>query len=290
MAKPLYEFTINIADICLKVHSETDLNRFADIPFYKNFRTSLQKNADCLLELRTKVPKFSYSSAKIFNPQKNWCLFELKKKHLLWDGRPLRRDYPDSVIVLNKNYSQGIIYKRNALELFRRFLDQFIIINLLSRHQGFLLHASGVAWKKRGLAFIGESRAGKSSLIKIFAKKTNKKNLLCDDRLAVRKYQGRWFIYGTPWHGEVSLTSVKKAKLKALFFIKHAPDNFLCRLSQGEAYQRLLKNSILPFWDKSAMLKVLRDFANLVAEVPVYEMGFLPDHRIIYFIEKETHL
>ncbi|MEW6676250.1 MAG: hypothetical protein AB1348_09690 [Nitrospirota bacterium] len=151
--------------------------------------------------------------------------------------------------------------------------------------RGFLLHSAGLIYDDKGICFVGGSGAGKSTLIKLLSGEVKEKDLLSDDRLAIRRYRNKWFVYGTPWYGEVPIASKGRGELKAIFFIQHSPRNYLRRVSYTEGLPQLIKNSFMPFWDKSAMLNVLDTFERILVEIPCFEMGFLQDKKIAVLIK-----
>ena len=178
------------------------------------------------------------------------------------------------------------MYQKTVFELFRRFIDQFLLINLLSRRDGFLLHASGVICEEKGLCFIGPSGAGKSTILRLFSKVVRKEDLLNDDRLALRKRDGRWRVHGTPYHGEFRAASPVSADLAALFFIRQAKHNYVRPLSAGEVCRELMVQTLIPLWDKTASERVIELFGSLLTGVRAYELGFLPDASVIDLIKK----
>jgi hypothetical protein len=285
MKRPINSLSINIADIVLKINSEIDLKRFTDLDFYQDFIVKKNSHYHCQLDLKTSLPYFSPLDNCIFNPAGNWRLAKLDGRNILQLDLNSKDSRPEEVIVFNADYTQGIIYKKHILELFRRFIDQFILINLLSPKRGFLLHASGLIWQSKGLVFVGPSGAGKSTLIKLFRQEVGKQDILNDDRIAIRNYRKNWFVFGTPWHGEVPITSSSKAELKAIFFIRQSKKNYLKRLSYADAYQRLIVCGLMPFWNKHSVLNVLHTFSILPQRIPTFEMGFLPDRSIVDLIK-----
>jgi ATPase subunit of ABC transporter with duplicated ATPase domains len=178
------------------------------------------------------------------------------------------------------------MYQKNVFELFRRFIDQFLVINLLSRRSGFLLHASGVVWKGKGICFVGPSGAGKSTLLNLFSGEIDRKSLLNDDRLALRRYGKRWRVFGTPWYGESRVSSSAGAPLSTLFFIRHSEHNYVRKLSPGEVCRQLMVQAMIPLWDADAMSRVLGTFQDLIENIPAFELGFLPDKSAVELIKK----
>ncbi len=278
--------TINVAGIGIRVEGAVAFDRFRDIGMYKNFIVGQGMSVDCLLDLEIGPPPDLGAATGAFSPQGNWQLSALGDKNVLQLGPPPRRGYPDNVVVFSADYTAGAMYQKTVFELFRRFIDQFLLINLLSRRDGFLLHASGAICEGKGLCFIGPSGAGKSTILRLFSKVVKKEDLLNDDRLALRKSDGRWRVYGTPYHGEFRAASPASADLAALFFIRQAKRNYVRPLSTGEVCRELMVQTLIPLWDKTASERVVELFASLLTGVRAYELGFLPDASVIDLIKK----
>ena len=117
------------------------------------------------------------------------------------------RDY-HLMAVFNEDYSKGTIYHRET-ENFKRGnihaltffpTDQILISQLLPFRNGCYLHAAGLILNGKGLLFVGHSEAGKSTMVKMLRERAE---ILCDDRIVVRKNEQGYHIHGTWSHGEV---------------------------------------------------------------------------------------
>jgi hypothetical protein len=64
--------------------------------------------------------------------------------------------------------------------------------------QGFWAHAAGFVMDSKGLLFVGHSDAGKSTMMKMLR---SQGEMLCDDRIIVRRWQDGFRIHGTWSHG-----------------------------------------------------------------------------------------
>lgn len=278
-------FTVRIADIVIEVEGAVDFSKFRDFGFYKDFMTGTGTIADCSLGLTIGQPPDFPPEAGPFRTQ-NWKLFRSGDKNVLLVGPPIEDDRSDNAVAFNADYSLGTIYQSSVSELFTRFIDQFLVANLLSRRDGFLLHSSGVVWEGKGLAFIGPSGAGKSTILNMFAEEVARGCLLNDDKNALRKRGDRWQIFGTPWYGESQVSSSGNAPLSTLFFIRHSKDNYVRRLTSNEACNLLMVQALLPLWDGDATSRVLGTFENLLENIPAFELGFLPDKSALELIKK----
>lgn len=276
--------TLDIAGLLIRVDSEINLNRFKDLDKFADFRSEKNRHFDCRLFLKSGRPPLPRKKKHIFNPADNWKVFKTAKGFVVEVGVPDKMGDINEVIVLNADYSKGRVYRKNIFELSRYFLDQFLMINLLSRRKGFILHAAGLIWEDKGLVFSGRSGAGKSTLLKLFDNDGTARALLNDDRIAVKKCGGEWRIYGTPWHGDLPMVSSASAPLKAIYFIIQSPKNYIRHLSAGQMLNALFQHSLLPYWDEEGMKSVLDTFKLVTQEIPAYELGVVPNKRIVKFV------
>jgi len=164
-------------------------------------------------------------------------------------------------------------------------LDELLMINLMSRGRGLLVHACGMKdHEDRGLLFLGNSGAGKSTTARLW-KNEPEVLLLSDDRLVLRRAGSGFWMYGTPWHGDARVYSPDRVALSKIFFLKHARKNAVTKLSPAQAAAAVLKRSFPTFWDKKGMAFSLRFCSELVRRIPCYEFGFLPDKTAVDFIK-----
>ncbi len=162
-------------------------------------------------------------------------------------------------------------------------LGELLFLTLLAEERGVLLHASGVGDGGRGLLFCGVSGAGKSTLTRLWQEHAEA-TPLSDDRVIVRKRAGRFWAYGTPWHGDAPVISARSFPLECVFVIGHAPANSVRRLGSAEAATSLLARSFPPFWDVQQMAFTLAFLDELVRAVPCYALGFVPDQSVVEFV------
>ena len=162
-------------------------------------------------------------------------------------------------------------------------LDALLMINLLSQERGMLVHACGISERGRGVIFVGSSGAGKSTLINLWEGQEGVV-VLSDDRIIVRPREGRFWVYGTPWHGTVQVGSPLGVPLAKVFFLKHAERNSVATKKGTEAAATLLVRAFPTFWDAAGMQFTLRLCAELSREVPCYKLGFVPDESVLDFV------
>ncbi len=197
------------------------------------------------------------------------------------------------IAIFNRDHAEGHIYKgKNYVQAFKKGnltsllcfpTDQILFAPLLADRGGIIVHGSGIILKEKGFLFMGHSDAGKTTLMKIFQGHTK---ILNDDRIIVRRENSSFYIYGTPWHGELSLVAPDRVPLKAILFLNQAKENKVEKIEGLEAFKRLygctIKALVTELWAKNAL-----DICQaLCREVPCYNLYFNKTEGVISTIEK----
>ncbi|MCK4994625.1 MAG: hypothetical protein KAS13_06235 [Candidatus Omnitrophica bacterium] len=217
---------------------------------------------------------------EIFNANDTWTLFKKNSNYIL------RTTSGDAII--DCEFKSGDIYleaeENEQTGIFLTYpMDELLMINLLARERGVMFHACGLKYLGKGILFAGTSGAGKSTIANLWKKKKDAV-ILSDDRVIVRKIDSKFWIYGTPWHGDAKISSAEKAPLEKIFFLKHENKNHIEKINPIDAASRSIVRSFIPMWDKASMEFTLKFCSELSQNIPIYELGFLPDESIVDFI------
>ncbi len=192
----------------------------------------------------------------------------------------------------NIDHTKGIIYHKdsksflagdlNSLTLFPT--DQIVLARTLAEKHGCYIHASGVVLDGKGFLFVGHSEAGKSTIAEMLK---DHAEILCDDRIIVRKKDSEFNIHGTWSHGDIPDISSGSAPLKAILFLKQSTGNQLISISsRAEAAKKILACLVRPlvtldWWDK--MLALIDDIAD---QVPSYTLEFDKSGKVVELLKK----
>ncbi len=199
--------------------------------------------------------------------------------------------YPElkRLLVLNSNSRKADLYFNGkpgyGMNPFFGPTLELLMINYLARGRGVIVHACGVEYRGKGYLFVGESGAGKSTLARLWDRKKGV-TVLSDDRIIVRKKGRRYWIYGTPWHGDAAFGSSRSLILEKIYFLRHGRANTLRNIKAGDAVTRFLQCSFPPFWEVDGMGFAMDLFNDLAAVVPAGELSFVPDESAIGFINE----
>ncbi|MGH9443506.1 MAG: hypothetical protein ACRD16_14660 [Thermoanaerobaculia bacterium] len=162
-------------------------------------------------------------------------------------------------------------------------LDELLVIHLLGTGLGVEVHACGIIENDRGVLFCGQSGDGKTTTARLWERVPGAR-ILSDDRIILRREEGQFWIYGTPWHGEAMFAENARAPLSAVFVLDRGDTNRAVPLEPQDAIALLLARSFVPFHDAGAIGFTLRFLEELVSSVPVYRLAFVPDASATGFV------
>jgi len=183
----------------------------------------------------------------------------------------LKQDFSAGRISLHHPFFAG----RAPVDPLEYPLDELLIISLLAQGRGIEIHGCGVVHEGKGYLFAGQSGAGKSTIARLWMDEHDAL-VLSDDRVILRGDGGRFWIHGTPWHGEAPLASPGCAPLAAVLFLRQHDQNGITPLRPADAVARLVAASFPPFYDREALSFSLTFLQSVVARTPSVEFCFAP--------------
>lgn len=282
----LKEFTTEIAGIGLSFLFDQNLSEFGAEDIDYEFVTDIRPETN----LRVHHDSFPERNMgkKIFDSGSTWSLYRDQEKYVLQDSTFDSDSPPNQLVILESDLKSGDIYfkdelfKNSLLDPLGYPLNQILMILLLSRRKGIMLHACGIDDRGYGYLFLGNSGHGKSTIARLWFE--NQASVLNDDRINVREKNGELLMYGTPWHGDFKELSAKGLPIRKLFFLRHGEKNSVVPKNSAEAVLMLLTRCFPPIWDKEGMEYTMDLFHRLVQNIPCYEFSFEPDRKIVDFV------
>ncbi|MDY6794924.1 MAG: hypothetical protein SWK76_06550 [Actinomycetota bacterium] len=134
---------------------------------------------------------------------------------------------------------------------------------------GTLLHAAGVVIEGEAYAFVGHTRAGKTTLVRSF----HSSEVLGDDLVAVRELADRQRLFGTPWPGrEGGKVAYGGLPLRAVFILHRELPPGLRYMSAAEAVAELAVDAPR-LGHKGEESKLLENISRLADAVPIFKLS-----------------
>ncbi len=277
--------TIEIAGVCIAIDSDDGLDDWDIDAAYRPFVSS--RRADIHLRMLQGNPAIDRST-QVFDSSPIWILHRQADTTAFKIFDQLNGQ--KRILVFDSDIRTANLYFPDADA---DFVDPFygptlelLLIQYLAQDRGMIVHACGIDDEGRGMLFVGESGAGKSTLSKLWHQK-NGAAVFSDDRVIVRKKDGAYRMYGTPWHGEARFVSPRSAKLAQIYFLQHDQNNAVRPLNRADTVVEFLKASFPPFWDGQGVEFAMAFLSDLTEAVPCAELAFKPDKSAVEFIKAQ---
>lgn len=188
------------------------------------------------------------------------CIYQRQDDPLHIEGRI----YPDRAKAIS---SLNALLDASELELMFTALDAF------SLHSSLVRRAQGDA-----VLFTAPSGTGKSTQAGLWEQYAGG-DTLNGDRSILRRTDGVWTAYGSPFAGTSGIYRNESAPVRALVVLRQAKDNTIRRMSAAEAFRAIYSESLLPRWNHEAHQRVIEMIMAITSEVPVYLLACTPDER-----------
>ncbi len=142
---------------------------------------------------------------------------------------------------------------------------------VLPEFDAFLLHSSAVVYNNEAYLFSAPSGTGKSTHTQLWVKQFEGAYILNDDKPAIKREDGKFFVYGTPFSGKSDLNVNARVPLKGICLLRRDTTNHAEKVSTEEALFEILNQTCRPI-DEDRMSKLLDILDALVTTVPLHKL------------------
>ncbi|MGH9517311.1 MAG: hypothetical protein ACRD3P_16715 [Terriglobales bacterium] len=270
------------------VHGEDELLAFR-CEASTNSRSDIEIDVGWVDELHEpRIPK-SFESSAI------WRVFHAGDALVFDFSSPLVGPQPYKRMCVSSDFSDAeVMLSRSASERCGKISPleypacELLIINYLAHHGlGVEVHGCGLIDRDTGgHLFLGHSGAGKSTTARLW-ESFRAPEILSDDRILLRLYDGQLWMYGTPWHGEAAFASPAKVRLDRIHLLRHGAGNKFSCLPQARAVAEIFARSFPPFHSASGVEGSIEFIKRALDAVPCNEFEFLPDASSVTAVLEE---
>ncbi len=171
--------------------------------------------------------------------------------------------------------------EEQELESLRYPMLPLILYYLTTKTESLLVHASGVFDGEHGRIFSGFSGVGKSTMAGLWQHAGAQ--VINDDRLMLRKLDGRWWMFNTPMY----YTDVpKKAALDFIYLPFHHPENTYERGNGIQISMRFMAHCIQHGYNAAHVQWHLNQLMDISTEIPITRLGVVPNAEVLTFIKQ----
>lgn len=142
----------------------------------------------------------------------------------------------------------------------------------LVEFDGLVMHSSAVMMDGRAYLFSAPSGTGKSTHTRLWLEQFgDRAAILNDDKPALRRVDGKWYAYGTPWSGKHDISINTRVPLGGICVLCRGEVNRIERFGGPAAVHALLAQTTRAR-NPEFMGKMLALLDRLLTEVPVWRM------------------
>lgn len=167
-------------------------------------------------------------------------------------------------------------YIANSKENCNSFMAESTLIltqicnRILENYNGFFFHSSSLMLDDEAYVFTAVSGTGKSTHTALWRKLFKDKVVMInDDKPIIRKKDGVFYVYGTPWMGKSDIGNNVKAPVKAVYILQRGEKNSAVRVKPGAVFKNILEATVVPT-DRRNMEKLLELLDEFFSSVPLF--------------------
>lgn len=152
------------------------------------------------------------------------------------------------------------------------FVSLLALEKLMLEHDSLILHSAYMYREGEAVLFSAPSETGKSTQAALWEKYRGTRTVNGDRSLLVREEDG-WYACGWPVCGSSEICNNEAYPVRAIVMLHQAKKNCVQRLKGFEAAQKLMAQITINMWNTEFQMKAMDRIEELIAEVPMYELG-----------------
>lgn len=281
----MYQYIFNIAQLNIVIHTPVSINFQSCM---EPFRMELEKVEPIHVVYQIMNLWEDYENDSECN-KKDFAVKKINDKFV--------RIYPAKVansmkkiLIYSEEKNKMIIQypMQKDVFLFEHFniWNYMAFENPLLYYQAFLLHSSFISWQNNGILFTAPSGTGKSTQADLW-KKYEDADIYNGDRTIIRKIEGKYYGFGSPYAGSSGIYRNESAPIKAIVVIEQGPDNVIRRLHGREAFLPLFRETLMNTWNKEYMEKMTDLLMDAACQIPIYHLSCRPDQGAVNTVKNE---
>jgi hypothetical protein len=193
-----------------------------------------------------------------------------------------RRDFHVTVDTARKSLEGSVARSMYSFDSMLRVFYTLLLLDL----DGVLVHGSSIVESGKAFLFYGVSGSGKTTTTILSQPRT----ILSDELTLVRKIEGEYRAFGTPFWGELQKNGENiHAPLHRILLLLQDPDVYLEEQTPRQALQRLLPCILFFAQGPELVNRVVERVVDLVQAVPTAALHFRKDDTFWELLKDDIH-
>lgn len=265
------------------------------------FELHFEKNMEPFRIREGKRPAYSYrigeagrselEGSRFISKRKNYGIYQSQEQtYRVWE----RKEKGERIrIILKKSRGETgheLLLSEGSMKNAGKFLGKDIMAYLGMEdmwliNNAFLLHASCVRYRGKGILFSACSGKGKSTQARLWEEYEGAE-VLNGDRTLVRREEGKWKAYGSPLAGSSRIYRNQSAPVRGIMILTQGEENRIQKLSGKEAFIPLYRETLMNSWNPEYMEAMTDLLLAASKEIPIYHLSCRPDKESVELVKR----
>lgn len=260
---------------------------FSETEYLKTFRIDVfaERNADFIFEMIKKknieIPKSNtvhcdrYIDIYQDSDGKIRVIYDAKRENALI------KDISEDGFYHRIEYNEEHMCYWNS----NMMMKVFDIPNKVILCNGVFLHASYVVYQGRAIIFTAPKQVGKSTQASLWEKYRGAE-IVNGDRVLLRKIEGQWRAYGSPYAGTSRIFKDISAPVDAIIILSQGMENIASKATTLESIKALMEGCSFESWSRESILLVTDMVNDLLEKIRFVKLKCLPDEGAVKILEE----
>lgn len=152
------------------------------------------------------------------------------------------------------------------------------------RRDGIQLHSSFIKTDSGAILFSAPSGTGKSTQAELWKQHKNAK-IINGDKTILRKIDGKWYAFGSPWAGTSGIHINDFAPDPAIVILRQSPENRIKEISRRNAVMLLLSETKTQCWCAAEAERICSLLEDMTEALPVFMLECRPDIGAVEIVD-----
>lgn len=143
----------------------------------------------------------------------------------------------------------------------------------LPQKDAFVMHGAAVAVDDKGYVFTAKSGTGKSTHALLWCELLpNRAAIINGDKPIIRKKDGKFVIYGTPWSGKEGFNQNTGKELFGVCFLERGEQNKISSLPKADSAMRIMNQILIPSTEEG-VVKTFDLIDEMINKTKTYKLS-----------------
>lgn len=279
-----------IGDIVIGIDCDIELKEYSFLKKFLKHQNFIKH--DFIYKVEVSKPKIP-NEAKIIFENSNIKIYDdngkIYRVYGMDDGFG---DY--ACVQFEKNTSKYLcrIYpgKEKAFNSTKHLLELLVIEDLLLKFNGLIIHSSNICYEDKSILFCAPSGIGKSTQAELWNKILGAKQINGDRALIKKDINGKYQAMGIPFCGSSNICENESHPIRIIVLLKQGTKNSIRKVSNAEAYKRIISEVTVNIWDRKSVLKVSDIVEDIIDSIDIVELTCRPDEDAVILLRDYIEL